>query len=97
VRHHTSTNAGYREAKFTLDLSPQLRTALEKEGATVKFTQEGDRAWGPCVDERAEFGDKADADAVASIHAGGSAVGNRGCHAILPGSVQFGAAGTRPT
>ncbi|MEW2569044.1 N-acetylmuramoyl-L-alanine amidase [Streptomyces sp. NPDC047070] len=92
----TSTNAGYTEAEFTLDVSHRLRTILKKEGATVKFTQDGDRAWGPCVDERAEIGNKAEADAVVSIHADGSAAGNRGFHVILPGSVHSGAADTRP-
>ena len=90
-----STNAGYPEARFTLDVSRRLRTLLEKQGATVKFTQDGDRAWGPCVDERARIGNQADADAVVSIHADGSAPGNRGFHVILPGSVHVGAADTR--
>ncbi|NGO11250.1 N-acetylmuramoyl-L-alanine amidase [Streptomyces sp. HC44] len=92
----TSTNDGYTEARFTLDVSHRVRTLLEKEGATVKFTQDGDRAWGPCVDERARIGNKADADAVVSIHADGSATGNRGFHVILPGSVHEGDADTRP-
>ena len=91
----TSTNSGYAEAKFTLDVSRRLRTLLEKQGATVKFTQDGNRPWGPCVDERAEIGNKANADAAISIHADGAAVGNRGFHVILPGSVHAGAADTR--
>ena len=92
----TSTNAGYTEAKFTLDVARRMRTLLEKQGATVKFTQDGDRSWGPCVDERAQIGNQADADAVVSIHADGSGAGNRGFHVILPGSVHSGAADTRP-
>jgi len=92
----TSTNDGYTEAEFTLDVSRRLRTILEKEGATVKFTQDGDRPWGPCVDERAEIGNEAEADAVVSVHADGSAAGNRGFHVILPGPVHSGAADTRP-
>jgi N-acetylmuramoyl-L-alanine amidase len=92
----TSTNGGYTEAKFTLDVSRRLRTLLEEQGATVKFTQDGDRAWGPCVDERARIGNKAGADAVVSVHADGSAAGNRGFHVILPGSVHEGDADTRP-
>lgn len=92
----TATNDGYTEAKFTLDVARRMRTVLEKEGATVKFTQDGDRSWGPCVDERAQIGNKADADAVVSIHADGAGAGNRGFHVILPGSVHSGAADTRP-
>ncbi|MET7883070.1 N-acetylmuramoyl-L-alanine amidase [Streptomyces avermitilis] len=92
----TSTNAGYTEARFTLDVARRLRKILQEEGATVKFTQDGDRAWGPCVDERARIGNRAHADAVVSIHADGSAAGNRGFHVILPGAVHRGAADTRP-
>lgn len=90
----TATNAGYREADFTLDVSRRLRTLLEKQGAKVELTQDDDRPFGPCVDERARFGNEAKADAVVSIHADGSAVGNRGFHVILPDRVNAGAADT---
>ncbi|MEU5773132.1 N-acetylmuramoyl-L-alanine amidase [Streptomyces venezuelae] len=90
----TSTNHGYTEAKFTLDVSRKLRTLLQKQGATVKFTQDDDRPWGPCVDERARIGNKAHADAVVSIHADGSGAGNRGYHVIMPGKVRSGSADT---
>ncbi|MGW0553066.1 N-acetylmuramoyl-L-alanine amidase [Streptomyces sp. NPDC002926] len=90
----TSTNAGYTEAEFSLDVSQRLRTLLEKQGATVKFTHTDDRPFGPCVDERARIGNKAGADAVISIHADGSATGNRGFHVILPALVKAGAADT---
>jgi N-acetylmuramoyl-L-alanine amidase len=46
------------------------------------------------VDERAQFGNKAEADAVISIHADGSATGNRGFHVILPALVKAGTADT---
>ncbi|MZD03979.1 N-acetylmuramoyl-L-alanine amidase [Streptomyces sp. SID5785] len=92
----TSTNSGYTEATFTLDVARRMRAILERQGATVKFTQDGTRAWGPCVDERAQIGNKAHADAVVSVHADGSAAGNRGFHVILPASVHAGGADTRP-
>ncbi|NNN37141.1 N-acetylmuramoyl-L-alanine amidase [Streptomyces sp. S3(2020)] len=92
----TSTNSGYAEAEFTLDVAHRLRTLLEKQGATVKLTQDGDRTFGPCIDERASIGNKADADAVVSIHADGAGAGQRGFHVILPGSVHSGSADTRP-
>lgn len=92
----TATNDGYSEAAFTLDVSRRLRALLEAQGATVRLTQDGDRPWGPCVDERARIGNKAHADAVVSVHADGSATGNRGFHVILPGSVDTGGADTRP-
>ena len=90
----TSTNAGYAEARFTLDVSHRLRTLLRAQGAKVILTYDGDRAFGPCVDERARIGNKAGADAVVSVHADGSAVGNRGFHVILPAPVRGGAADT---
>ncbi|WP_329116601.1 N-acetylmuramoyl-L-alanine amidase [Streptomyces sp. NBC_01465] len=92
----TSTNGGYSEARFTLDVSHRLRSLLEAQGATVKFTQDGDRSFGPCVDERARIGNKAKADAVVSVHGDGSAAGNRGFHVILPALVRGGAADTSP-
>ncbi|MEV8042507.1 N-acetylmuramoyl-L-alanine amidase [Streptomyces griseoluteus] len=91
----TATNAGYPEAKFTLDLAHRLRALLERQGATVELTHDGDRAWGPCVDERARIGNTAHADAAISLHADGSAEGNRGFHVIVPGPVHAGAADTR--
>ncbi|MFG2512745.1 N-acetylmuramoyl-L-alanine amidase [Streptomyces sp. NPDC048584] len=91
----TSTNDGYAEAEFTLDVAHRMRALLEKRGATVKLTQDEDRPFGPCVDERARIGNKAGADAVVSIHADGSGTGNRGFHVILPGAVDAGGADTR--
>lgn len=92
----TSTNAGYAEAEFTLDVSHRLKALLEKQGATVKLTHDGTSPpWGPCVDQRARIGNDAHADAAISIHADGAAAGDRGFHVILPGSVHAGAADTR--
>ncbi|MER5277564.1 N-acetylmuramoyl-L-alanine amidase [Streptomyces sp. NPDC002809] len=90
----TSTNSGYAEARFTLDVSHRLRTLLQAQGAKVILTYDGDRAFGPCVDERARIGNKARADAVVSVHADGSAAGNRGFHVILPAPVRGGEADT---
>ncbi|MFI1827044.1 N-acetylmuramoyl-L-alanine amidase [Streptomyces sp. NPDC020412] len=92
----TATVDGYKEAAFTHDVSQRLRTLLEKEGARVTFTHDGDRAFGPCIDERARIGNDAKADAVISVHADGSAKGNRGFHVILPGPVKAGSADTSP-
>ncbi|MGD3106217.1 N-acetylmuramoyl-L-alanine amidase [Streptomyces sp. YGL11-2] len=90
----TSTDDGYAEASFSLDVARRARTLLRAEGAKVVFTQDGDRPYGPCVDERAAIGNAAHADAAVSIHADGSAVGDRGFHVILPARVQAGAADT---
>lgn len=90
----TSTASGYAEAQFTLDVSHRLRTLLEAQGAKVVLTYDNDRPYGPCIDERARIGNDAKADAVVSVHADGSAVGNRGFHVILPAPVTGGAADT---
>lgn len=90
----TSTNSGYTEAQFTLDVSHRLRTLLQRQGATVTLTQDADRPFGPCIDERARIGNAAKADAVVSLHADGSGTGNRGFHVILPALVKDGAADT---
>lgn len=90
----TSTDDGYAEARFTLDVSHRLRTLLEAEGARVRLTHDADRPFGPCIDERARIGNEAKADAVVSVHADGSAVGNRGFHVILPAAVKGGGADT---
>ncbi|TXS13999.1 N-acetylmuramoyl-L-alanine amidase [Streptomyces sp. adm13(2018)] len=90
----TSTNAGYTEAAFTLDVTHRLRDLLTARGAEVVLTHDADRPWGPCIDERAKIGNAARADAVVSVHADGSAVGHRGFHVILPARVREGAADT---
>ncbi|MFJ3514671.1 N-acetylmuramoyl-L-alanine amidase [Streptomyces sp. NPDC090131] len=91
----TTTNSGYMEAEFTMDVSTRLRTALEAQGAKVVLTHEtGNRAWGPCITERARIGNEAKADAVVSVHADGVSAGNRGFHIILPATVKSGSADT---
>ncbi|MCJ1677565.1 N-acetylmuramoyl-L-alanine amidase [Streptomyces sp. APSN-46.1] len=90
----TTTNSGYMEAEFTLDVSRRTRTLLEAKGAKVVFTHDADRPWGPCIDERARIGNEANADAVVSVHADGVSAGNRGFHLILPATVKGGAADT---
>lgn len=92
----TASDDGYPEATFTLKVARKARTLLEQRGATVKFTQDDDRPYGPCVDERARIGNEAKADAVVSIHADGSTAGNRGFHVIAPHLVRGGAANTGP-
>ncbi|QPP10966.1 N-acetylmuramoyl-L-alanine amidase [Streptomyces bathyalis] len=91
----TATASGYSEAKFTLDLARRVRAGLRSQGATVKLTHDGRRPWGPCVDARAGAGNRADADAVVSLHADGAPAGERGFHVILPESVKEGRADTR--
>lgn len=91
----TATNAGYPEATYTLDVSHRVRAILEARGAKVKLTYDGDRAFGPCVDERARIGNAAHANAALSIHADGAPASASGFHVIAPKSVHAGIADTR--
>lgn len=92
----TQTNAGYTEAEFTLDVAHRTRDILTGLGAKVIFTWDDDRAWGPCIDERARVGNEARADAVVSIHGDGAGPNAYGYHVIVPDAVTGGTADTRP-
>ncbi|MBF8184857.1 N-acetylmuramoyl-L-alanine amidase [Nonomuraea sp. K274] len=80
----TDTAGGYSEAAFTWDVSNRLRKILKSRGATVKLTRKSNDGVGPCITERAAIGNQAGADAAISVHADGSAPGNRGFHVIMP-------------
>ncbi|MCY0931579.1 N-acetylmuramoyl-L-alanine amidase [Streptomyces sp. H27-H1] len=92
----TTTNAGYMEAEFSMDVSRRLRSVLEAQGLKVVLSHEAgkERPFGPCIDERARIGNEAAADAVVSVHADGVSAGNRGFHVILPAKVKGGGADT---
>lgn len=77
----TATNAGYPEHAFNWAVAARVRADLTAKGYHVLLTRPNDTGVGPCVDVRAEIGDKAAAAAVVSIHADGSTVaGARGFH-----------------
>ncbi|WP_354640031.1 N-acetylmuramoyl-L-alanine amidase [Kitasatospora camelliae] len=90
----TSTNAGYSEAEYTLDVVRRARAILQSRGARVVLTQDGDRPWGPCIDERARIGNDARADAAVSVHGDGAPAGATGFHVIMPARVTAGLADT---
>lgn len=77
----TATNAGYTEHAFTWDVAVRVRDILSARGVTVTMTRANDSGVGPCVNERAAIGNRANAAAVVSIHADGStAAGAHGFH-----------------
>lgn len=77
----TSTNSGYTEHAFTLDVARKVNAALTAKGIRVVMTRQDDDGIGPCVDERAKIGNSAGAAAVVSIHADGSnSSGAKGFH-----------------
>ena len=76
----TETDAGYPEHAFTFDVAQRVAQRLAGQGVRVVLTRGDDTGVGPCVDERGRAGEKADADAVVSIHADGAGAGDRGFH-----------------
>ncbi|MEE1823023.1 N-acetylmuramoyl-L-alanine amidase [Streptomyces sp. BE20] len=90
----TSTNAGYTEAEYSLDVVRRARAILAARGATVVLVHDGDRPWGPCIDERARAGTTAHADAAVSVHGDGGPASGSGFHVIMPAKVVAGRADT---
>ncbi|MFJ4186323.1 N-acetylmuramoyl-L-alanine amidase [Kitasatospora sp. NPDC089509] len=88
----TETNAGYTEADYTLDVTRRARALLTARGAKVVLVQDGDRPWGPCVDERARAGADAHADVALSVHGDGGPASGSGFHVIMPAKVVAGKA-----
>ena len=76
----TSTDAGYAEHAFTLDVAQRVEKRLVAGGVRVELTRTDDDGVGPCVDERGSAGERAGADAVVSIHADGAAPSGKGFH-----------------
>jgi N-acetylmuramoyl-L-alanine amidase len=76
----TSTDAGYAEHAFTLDVAQRVKKRLVADGVRVELTRTDDDGVGPCVDERGSAGERAGADAVVSIHADGAAPSGKGFH-----------------
>src|SRR3954451_7018807 len=82
----TSTNDGYAEHAYNLDVSLRLARALRAQGARVVLTRTTNTGWGPCITRRAAIGNAAHADAAISIHADGGPAGGRGFYVIYPPS-----------
>jgi N-acetylmuramoyl-L-alanine amidase len=83
----TQTDDGYTEAAYNLDVALRLRDLLQAAGANVVMTRSTNDGWGPCIDERAAIGNRANADAAISIHADGGPAGGRGFHVLMPALV----------
>ncbi len=78
---------GYAEHEFNWELSLLVRERLEADGVEVVLTREDNDGVGPCIDERADIGNRNDADAAVSIHADGGPESGRGFHVITPGEL----------
>ncbi|MSO37269.1 MAG: N-acetylmuramoyl-L-alanine amidase [Acidimicrobiia bacterium] len=82
-----STNDGYAEYDFNLDVALRLRTVLSAAGANVTMIRTTNDGWGPCIDERAYIGNRAGAEAGISIHADGGPGSGRGFHVNVPANI----------
>ena len=84
----TSTNGGYPEATLAFRVARLVQARLQALGAQVVMTRtrNSQSLWGPCVDERGQFGQKVGARLTVSLHADGAAASARGFHVIAPTS-----------
>jgi N-acetylmuramoyl-L-alanine amidase len=82
-----STNDGYTESEYNLDVSLRLADLLRQARANVVLTRSDNDGWGPCINERAAIGNRANADVGISIHADGGPPDGRGFHVIYPPSI----------
>ncbi len=83
----TQTASGYTEHEYTLDVALRLQALLSAAGANVVMVRTNDTDWGPCIDERAEIGNRAHAEAGISIHADGGPTSGRGFHVNMPANI----------
>jgi N-acetylmuramoyl-L-alanine amidase len=83
----TSTDRGYTEAAYNLDVGLRLADLLRRAGARVVLTRARNDGWGPCITARAAVGNRAHANAAISIHADGGPSGGRGFYVIYPPSI----------
>src|SRR5215216_632276 len=82
-----STNDGYSEHAYNLDVALRLVRVLRARGARVVLTRATDTVWGPCITRRAAIANVARADAAISIHADGGPASGRGFHVIYPAPI----------
>ena len=83
----TSTDDGFSEAAYNLDLARRLARRLRQDGGEVVLTRTTNTGWGPCITRRAAIGNRAAADVAISIHADGGPPAGRGFHVIYPPSL----------
>lgn len=72
----TATDAGYPEHAFNWDVAQRVAAILRRQHVRIVLTRGNDTGVGPCVDRRAEIGNRARAAAVVSIHGDGASVGH---------------------
>jgi N-acetylmuramoyl-L-alanine amidase len=87
----TATNDGYPEHAFTFDVAVRVQRILAAHHVVGLLTRSNDHGVGPCVNQRAAFGNAQRATAVVAIHADGHQ-GGHGFHVIESADAPAGAA-----
>jgi N-acetylmuramoyl-L-alanine amidase len=80
----TETAGGYTEAQFNFNVAEYLETDLDAEGASVVLTRSSNEGVGPCVDQRAQIINAAQANVAIDIHADGGPISGRGFAILEP-------------
>jgi N-acetylmuramoyl-L-alanine amidase len=80
----TETSGGYTEAQFNFNVAEYLTSDLDTEGAKVVLTRSSNDGVGPCVDQRAQIINAAQANVAIDIHADGGPVTGRGFAILEP-------------
>jgi N-acetylmuramoyl-L-alanine amidase len=83
----TATDDGYSEAAYNFDVAVRLQAVLAAAGAQVVMSRTNNSGFGPCIDERAYFGNRAQAAVAISIHADGGPASGRGYEANMPANI----------
>jgi N-acetylmuramoyl-L-alanine amidase len=84
----TASAAGYSEHAFNWDVATRMKKILEAAGSKVVLTRPNDTSFGPCINERADIGNRAHADAAISVHADSAPASDHGFHVIEPSVVK---------
>ncbi len=84
----TATDSGVAESTVNLLVARAVTERLRRLGARVLMTRTVDsqERWGPCIDERGQFGKLVGARLMVSLHADGASASDRGFHVIAPTS-----------
>ena len=81
----TATDSGFPESTFTFAVANRLTELLRQRGATVVLTRSNNSSVGPCVNDRAVWGN--DSDVAISIHGDGAPPSGHGFTLLTPTNV----------
>lgn len=80
----TTTQDGYTESQFNVEVAQYLASDLQAEGASVVLTRTSNAGVGPCITQRASIGNDAHSNVAVSIHADGGPPDGRGFTVLEP-------------